>query len=146
MDLNEYQNLAGRTCNRTDYPQFISEPGRHAFDVMTWALGLTGEAGEVADLLKKGIGHGHGVDASKVCKELGDVLWYVAALAQAHGLSLEEVAQANVEKLRARYPQGFSTEASKARVDVQHPPVEIKSNPSCVFAYCDGTPCSGCGQ
>lgn len=81
-------------------------------------LGLTGEAGEAADLIKKAIGHGHGLDRAKLAKELGDVLWYVAALADIIGYPLELIAELNVEKLRARYPNGFSTEASKARVDV----------------------------
>lgn len=81
------------------------------------ALGLAGEAGEVADLLKKSLFHGHQVDPATLRKELGDVLWYIAALATMSGLTLEEIAAANIEKLRRRYPQGFSEAASRARVD-----------------------------
>ncbi len=117
MTLDEYQQHVMRTANRGEYPSFVTEPGRHAFDAMTWALGLTGEAGEVADLLKKGFGHGHGVDHDKIRKELGDVLWYIGALSRAFGLTLDEVAQANVAKLKARYPDGFTVEASKAKAD-----------------------------
>jgi NTP pyrophosphatase (non-canonical NTP hydrolase) len=82
-------------------------------------LGIAGEAGEVADLLKKHLGHGHELDREKLKKELGDVLWYTARIAMHFGFGLEDVARANVAKLRQRYPAGFSTEASKRRVDVK---------------------------
>lgn len=82
-----------------------------------FGLGVAGEAGEVSELIKKQVGHGHPADRDKVAKELGDVLWYVAAIATEYGLSLGEVARLNIEKLRARYPEGFSTQASLARVD-----------------------------
>lgn len=81
------------------------------------ALGLTGESGEFADLLKKHLGHGHPLDKDKALKELGDVLWYVARLADELDASLSDVATANVEKLRVRYPDGFSTAASLTRAD-----------------------------
>lgn len=84
-----------------------------------FGLGVAGEAGEVADLIKKHVGHGHELNVEKLRLELGDVLWYVAALAQVIGVSLSEVAEANLQKLEARYPNGFSTEASIARKDVQ---------------------------
>lgn len=82
-----------------------------------WALGLAGESGEVADLIKKHLGHGHSLDKGKLTKELGDVLWYIAVLSSEVGMSLEEVAEANLAKLRARYPEGFSTERSLNRND-----------------------------
>lgn len=84
-----------------------------------FGLGVTGEAGEVADLIKKHVGHGHELDADKLRLELGDVLWYVAALAHLTNTSLSEIAEMNLKKLEARYPNGFSTEASIARKDVQ---------------------------
>jgi NTP pyrophosphatase (non-canonical NTP hydrolase) len=76
-------------------------------------LGLTGEAGEVAELLKKGLGHDHGIDREKLKKELGDVLWYVAVLAWYNDTTLAEVMQQNIDKLLARYPRGFTVEESK---------------------------------
>lgn len=82
------------------------------------ALGVAGEAGEVADLVKKHVGHGHDLPTEKLVDELGDVLWYLTVLANALGVSLEAVAARNVAKLRRRYPDGFSSEASLARVDV----------------------------
>jgi len=79
------------------------------------ALGLAGEAGEVADLLKKHLGHGHPLDVDQLRTELGDVLWYIAALCTLYNITLDSVAAANIDKLRKRYPDGFSHEASRTR-------------------------------
>lgn len=79
------------------------------------AMGLAGEAGEVVDLLKKHLYHGHSLDRDKLTKELGDCLWYLAVLAHLNGVDLADVAAANVVKLRARYPDGFSEERSRNR-------------------------------
>lgn len=107
MNMHEYQHAALRTA--------ASTPDRPELAVL--ALGVAGEAGEVADLVKKHIGHGHTLDREKVVKELGDVLWYIAVLANQVGATLETVAQANIEKLAKRYPEGFSSERSINRID-----------------------------
>lgn len=78
-------------------------------------MGLAGEAGEVVDYLKKWVGHGHDIDKEHVKKELGDVLWYVSEIATALGLSLQEIAMMNADKLRKRYPEGFAVERSRNR-------------------------------
>jgi len=83
------------------------------------AMGLAGEGGECCDHVKKHLFHGHALDKEKLKKEIGDVLWYVAILAKEIGLPLSAVAEANVAKLRARYPDGFSTADSLARRDVE---------------------------
>ena len=75
-------------------------------------LGLTGEAGEVGDYVKKVVGHGHPLDRDVVVKELGDVMWYVAEICSALQLDMSDVAGRNIEKLQARYPDGFSSERS----------------------------------
>lgn len=85
--------------------------------LMVLALGLTGEAGEVADLVKKHVGHEHPLDLEKTVKELGDCFWYLTALAAHVGVSLETVAACNAEKLRARYPDGFDKWRSINRTD-----------------------------
>ena len=108
MKLNEYQELALRTRN-----EGISQPQ----ELCNYALGLTGEAGEVADLIKKGVFHGHEMNRHEIAKEIGDVLWYAANLANLIGMSLEQVATMNVTKLMKRYPEGFSKEKSLERVD-----------------------------
>ncbi|QSQ14068.1 nucleoside triphosphate pyrophosphohydrolase family protein [Myxococcus landrumensis] len=110
--LNEYQLAALRTAS------IDNERPLDALGLARDALGLTGEAGECADLVKKHVGHGHALDKEKAAKELGDTLWYVAVIAARLGYTLETVAQMNVDKLRKRYPEGFSSAASIARVDV----------------------------
>jgi NTP pyrophosphatase (non-canonical NTP hydrolase) len=79
------------------------------------ALGLAGESGEIADFIKKYKFHGKPFDRDYVVKELGDILWYVTWMAQTINSSLEEVMLVNMAKLKARYPDGFSTEASENR-------------------------------
>lgn len=111
MTPNEYQKLANRTL--TEKPGFqIEDP-----EVMVvWnALGLCGEAGEVADLIKKGVFHQQGIDKDKLKKELGDVLWYLAALCTELGWTMEEVMALNIEKLKARFPEGFDPDRSTFR-------------------------------
>lgn len=103
MDLNEYQKLASKTANLNE-------------DSLTnFALGIAGEAGEVADLVKKTVYHGHPMNYENLIKELGDVLWYVSQLAAWAGVDLKEVAIQNIDKLMKRYPNGFTQEASKYR-------------------------------
>jgi NTP pyrophosphatase (non-canonical NTP hydrolase) len=88
--------------------------------LLVWnALGLAGEAGEVAELVKKGILHQHGLDRDRLKKELGDVLWYAAALCTRLGVDMGEVMQGNIDKLLERYPEGYSAADSQRRVDTQ---------------------------
>lgn len=83
-----------------------------------YALGVAGEAGEVADAVKKGVYHGGVLDRAKIIKEMGDTLWYLARLSAKLGTTLTDVAQVNAIKLAARYPNGYSDEASAARADL----------------------------
>jgi NTP pyrophosphatase (non-canonical NTP hydrolase) len=96
MDLNTYQQAAGRTALYPDRGQNPLYP----------TLGLCGEAGEVADKVKKVLRDDGGVFSAErrqaIALELGDVLWYVAQLAHELGVSLEEIASANLAKLADR--------------------------------------------
>lgn len=107
MTLTEYQRNAERTMTL--------DPERIPLLLAVFGLGLAGESGEVVDHIKKHLGHGHDLERLKVRAELGDVLWYVAAIASACGLQLDDIAEGNVRKLRERYPAGFSEESSKNR-------------------------------
>lgn len=107
MTLNEYQDLAQRTSNRA-----LDMKGH----LLNGVLGMAGEAGECADLVKKCYFQDARPIDDDLIDELGDVLWYVAETAAARGVTLEEVAQRNVEKLRKRYPEGcFSADRSLHR-------------------------------
>jgi NTP pyrophosphatase (non-canonical NTP hydrolase) len=99
IELSDYQQLSRRTA---EYPRqaWLTYP----------ALGLAGEAGEVAEHAKKAIRDDGGLVTDErrqaMAKELGDVLWYVAQIASELGLELEEIAQANLEKLLSRQRRG----------------------------------------
>ena len=107
MTINEYQTAALRTA-QTD-----KLTAREL--LLNSALGLCGESGEVADLLKKYHFQGHDLDLDHVAKELGDIAWYLAVGAYAIGYDLETILQMNVDKLENRYPDGFSTDRSLHR-------------------------------
>lgn len=115
MDADTYQSQASRTL--LSEPDFVPS-GRDLMQVWN-ALGLVGEAGEVAELIKKGIFHRHGVDMNELRKEIGDVLWYVAALCTRYDIPLSEVMGENIAKLAKRYPRGYSSADSKDRQDLK---------------------------
>lgn len=109
MTLNEYQRLAQRTSNIAN-GVFASVADKK---IDNGILGIAGEGGECADIWKKYLHQGHPLDREKLIKEAGDVLWYVAELAAGLGVTLEEIATRNIEKLRSRYPDGhFDAERS----------------------------------
>lgn len=95
-----------------DYQRSAMRTAGDGVSIINAALGLCGEAGEVADIVKKATFQGHELDKERVCEELGDVLWYVALAAEAMGTTVEELMRQNIEKLRKRYPDGFDPEMS----------------------------------
>ena len=107
MQINEYQDLASRTIN--------PELGRKEL-LINSVMGLCGESGEAIDIVKKWFAHGHELDKEHLLKELGDIAWYLAEAATALDVPLEDVLQANIDKLRKRYPEGFDKERSLHRI------------------------------
>lgn len=157
--INAHEDKNSLNCRCSEVPPFKKVPFTFSdFDKSvrrTWkdqdfkgavtnaALGLTGESGEVADLIKKAIYHGRyfkgthsencstkypfhvdygTVDPKDVKDELSDVLYYVSAMAQEFGFTLEDIARHNKEKLEKRFPDGFSTEASAQKKDKHSEP------------------------
>lgn len=108
MTINEYQELAMRTVN--------TELEKNDM-LINSVMGLCGESGEAIDIVKKWFAHGHELDREHLKKELGDIAWYLAEAATALDISLDEVLEANIEKLKKRYPEGFATENSVNRKD-----------------------------
>ena len=107
MTIDEYQRLAMVTLN----------PALSQKDVLiNGVMGLCGESGEAIDIVKKHLAQGHPLDREKLIKELGDIAWYLAEAATALDMDLEDILQANIEKLRKRYPEGFSCERSRTRL------------------------------
>ena len=105
MQMNEYQALAARTIN-------------HKLDSLQMSFhalhGMVGEIGEIHSLYQKTY-QGHEMKAGHVKKELGDLLWFIAEYCTALGWDLEDVARDNIDKLMARYPEGFDAERSLNR-------------------------------
>ena len=103
MTINEYQTLAMKTLN----PQLSKK------DVLiNGVMGLCGESGEAIDIVKKWLAQGHELDKEKLAKELGVIAWYLAETATALDLDLEDIFQANIDKLKKRYPEGFDAQRS----------------------------------
>ncbi len=107
MKINEYQELAMTTLN----------PELSKRDVLiNSVMGLCGEAGEAIDIVKKWMAQGHELDKEHLAKELGDIAWYLAEAATALDIPLEDILQANIDKLKKRYPEGFDDKRSLVRL------------------------------
>lgn len=103
MNGNEYQKLAMRTCS-------IPHEDRKSM-LYHGVFGLTSESGEVAGLLQK-VYQGHDFNHDHMKKELGDCMWMIAEICEALDFTMDEVMQLNIDKLKARYPEGFTAENS----------------------------------
>lgn len=122
MDLNEYAELAARTesprsVNDIHYDddlplgrlhRFASHAAVNHVQFLNAILGLAGETGELQEMIKKYLFHGHKFDTVNAKEELGDILWYVAQGCRALGISMEDAANANINKLAKRYGEKFS--------------------------------------
>ena len=117
MTGNEYQKLAMRTndgkctdrlCEVMNLNLLLLDIG----GILNASLGLSGETGELNDSIKKWVFHGHPINREYVKKELGDIMWYVAMMCESFGFEMNDIMQLNIDKLKARYPEGFSEEKS----------------------------------
>lgn len=110
MQFNDYQKQALTTA--------INHPDE-LMDKTIWVLGIVGEAGEVVEKWKKLVAYRDGVitseDTEELKKELGDVLWYIALFADSLGISLEDIAQLNLDKLASRKARGVQKGAGDNR-------------------------------
>ena len=106
MELIEYQYEASKTIPK-------NMPNDEIIDNAVY--GLIGEVGELVDIIKKYRFQGHPLDQEHAKLELGDILWYVNEMAVGLGIDLEDVAWSNINKLRARYGEKFSSEKSQHR-------------------------------
>ena len=107
--FDTYQQLAMRTAK----PMEVQDDLLHA------ALGLTGEAGEFADCIKKHWVYGQPLDKANAAEEIGDILWYCALACNALDVQLADVAAMNIEKLRKRYPARYQHDMAAFRADKQ---------------------------
>lgn len=121
MTGNEYQVLAMRTNDRQSSRRLTQKLDDHDWKgedlggILDSCLGLSGEVGELNDMVKKWIFHEADIDLGHLKKELGDVMWYVAMMCESVGWNLDDVMQVNIDKLKNRYPEGFDPELSAHR-------------------------------
>ena len=107
-DLDVFQEEALRTI-RSDLP--------YELVCSNMCMGLAGETGETVDIFKKHIYQGKDLDINDVIEEIGDILWYIANLCNVNKITMKECMESNVEKLRKRYPNGFSIKDALERAD-----------------------------
>lgn len=107
MTANEYQLLAARTINHNLFPSQLEMHALH---------GMVGEIGELHGLYQK-VYQGHAFDPEHAKKELGDLAWFMAEYCTACRWDLDEIFQMNIDKLRARYPDGFDADHSLHRAE-----------------------------
>ena len=105
--MNEYQRRAARTINHKLKP---ADQGKHAL------FGMAAEVGELHGIYQKRY-QGHEFEEEHAKKECGDILWMLAEYCTAHGWTLGEIAEMNIQKLEARYPDGFNAEQSLHRTE-----------------------------
>lgn len=103
LSLREYQELCKKTAKRFDDKDK---------EIADWGLGVAGEAGDLAGCIKKTFFHGND-QREGIRENIGDTMWYLAMICNFFDWDLEEVLGENIEKLKQRYPQGFTGEAAQ---------------------------------
>ena len=130
MNANKYQKLATRTNDGKASDRLIGKMQEYDMKfsneysnnecvdiggIFNACLGLSGEVGEFNDMIKKWVFHEKDLDMEHAKKEAGDILWYVAMLCESFGWNMGEIMRMNVDKLIARYPDGFDVERANHR-------------------------------
>ena len=126
MQGNEYVKLAMRTNDKKATNRInkaildetvLSDTGVDIGCMFNACLGLSGEVGETLDMLKKWIFHEKELDKDHLKKEIGDIMWYVAMMCHSLKFDLDEILQMNLDKLKARYPEGFDINKANNRAE-----------------------------
>lgn len=128
MNLRAYENFVAGTISKpsSNFPTLIERlneldsntKGVKIPELLTAAVGLTAESGEFTEIVKKIVFQGKELTDDNVfhlCRELGDIMWYVAVACQSLNIPLAEIIEMNVDKLSARYPDGFEVYKSENR-------------------------------
>lgn len=108
MDIKTFQEASKRTFNTNlTYNEKLCN----------CVAGMFGEGGEVADIIKKHLFQGHSFDRNHIAEEIGDLMFYIVNLATVLNMDMEDILDSNVDKLKKRFPDGFSTRKSIERED-----------------------------
>lgn len=116
MNSNEYLEKVKHT-DRDNYKEISDRLNVDNLKLFHACMGMAGEVGEICDAFKKHIMYGKTLDVNNLKEECGDVLWYMGVMIRALGTSFEEVMQMNHDKLKKRYPEGFTEEHAIKRLD-----------------------------
>ncbi len=114
MDFTKYQELSQRT-NTQDKTEIQERLTKLNLDSLHALIGISTESGELLDAFKKHIFYGKAIDQANIKEEIGDLMWYVALLCNANGFDFYKILETNIEKLKARYPEGFKKEQATDR-------------------------------
>lgn len=128
MNFNKFQQSCIRTTDHPGGDLDEASKGNIKQGLSNAALGMCGEAGEVADIIKKHLHQGHELAVDKLKEEAGDQLFYIAHLCNIMGWKMEDLAKGNVAKLKKRYPRGFNVADSVKRSDAFVPEADPKLN------------------
>ena len=104
MNLKEYQEFCKQTAKKFENKEL---------EIATWGLGIAGEAGDVASCIKKTFAHKNPIGIKGIRENLGDTLWYMSMICNFFNWDFGEILNENAEKLKKRYPQGFTIENAK---------------------------------
>lgn len=102
-NLREYQKICRATAKKFK---------NRELEILTWGLGIAGEAGDVASCIKKTFAHQNNQEEG-IKENIGDVLWYAAMICNFFGWDLQKILEENMNKLKKRYPKGFSVKKAK---------------------------------
>jgi len=125
MDGKKYQELAMRTNDGNSTRRIKNAIHRSEFEhgdlgtdvggVFNACLGLSGEVGETLDMIKKWIFHERLLDLDHLEREIGDIMWYIALMCESFGFDMSNIMSKNINKLMARYPEGFDVDRANLR-------------------------------
>ncbi|HEY6435469.1 MAG TPA: nucleoside triphosphate pyrophosphohydrolase family protein [Ignavibacteriaceae bacterium] len=115
MTPNKYLVLSDRTCKHIEEQGIVILP--EMYDLLHATLGISGEAGELLDAVKKSFIYSKPLDRINAREELGDLMWYIALACRTLDVTLEELMQENIDKLTKRYPEKYTDEHASARLD-----------------------------
>lgn len=105
MNFEKYQKKCLRTFNTNSQNENLCK----------LSMGISGEAGEITDYIKKVVFHGHDLNVEKIKEEVGDLIWYIAVLLWILNIDINDVLKSNIKKLQQRYPNGFNSNESEYR-------------------------------
>lgn len=111
MNLEEYKVESARTVSPCFHHRKVP------VGTLRGIIGVSTEAGELLDAAKKALSYGIPVDKENIREEIGDIMWYINAILRSENWDMEEILQENIDKLKKRYPEQFTTKHSEMRLD-----------------------------